>query len=116
MLSDSLAAYLMELSLLTMNCDPSLAPVAERLIEQALVQIRAQNNRTQNPLQAGLQLYLEALNSLSADSRTELKACLAARICQENDLNTRFLLRLISDTTDAVMAQQTVPYLEMQRS
>lgn len=87
-------------------------PQAEQIILQTLAEIRGLPSATHDPLQAGLRLYMQGLRRLDASSHQLIKQQLQIAVVSEPDLGTRFLLRLISDATEAVIEQRTLPYLQ----
>lgn len=84
----------------------------EILVAATLFSIHHQDTDV-DPLQAALQVYTHHLATLDVKEIQQLKHLLAARVCDELELETRFLLRLISDTTDSILENRPVPYLQI---
>lgn len=87
----------------------SLQP--RQLIEATLQDLRQQKKPGCNPLYPALQRFARQLKSLPAAQQTLVSQTLMAEICQTPDLHTRFVLRLMSDLSDAVREDRELPYL-----
>ncbi len=85
---------------------------AKQIIQLTLKEIRGLPSATHNPLQAGLSIYMEQLRCLDASSHFLIQAQLLEMVASETDLGTRFLLRLITDATEAVVEKRPLPYLK----
>jgi len=84
----------------------------EILVAATLFSIHHQRTNV-DPLQAALQEYARHLADLDSEQLQQLQHLLAARVCDELELETRFLLRLISDTTDSFLENRPVAYLQV---
>ena len=84
---------------------------ALEIIQLTLKEIRGLPSATHNPLQAGLSIYMQQLRCLDAKAHQLIKQELHLLVATEDDLGTRFLLRLISDATESMIEQRPLPYL-----
>ncbi|MBF2054972.1 MAG: hypothetical protein IGS03_16110 [Candidatus Sericytochromatia bacterium] len=82
-----------------------------QLIAATLNDLRQQNTTGSNPLYPALQHFARQLKSLPAEHQALVSQLLMAEICQTPDLPTRFVLRLMSDLSDAICEGRELPYL-----
>ena len=80
------------------------------MIQQTLRQLR-ENAPGRNPLAGALESYRQRLQELKHSQLSQVRNDLIHRIMQEDDHNTRFVLRLMHDVTDAVCEGRRPAYL-----
>lgn len=85
----------------------------EWLIDTTVQNICNQDPRISDPLSAVLGSYTRQMKALSPEQQAELQILLATRICAEEDLGSRFLLRLLSDATASILENSPAPYLKV---
>lgn len=86
-------------------------PRISRLIQQTLIEIRQASPTGLNPLESALEAYRLRLQTLAPNLLMSMQKELTERIMQENDLSSRFVLKLMHDVTDAVRDGRRPAYL-----
>lgn len=86
-------------------------PDSLNLISQTLVELRENKPSVQNPLESSLEAYRQKLQVLQALELRALRQELVSRIIEEDDLSTRFILKLMHDVTEAVCEGRRPAYL-----
>ncbi|HEY9839646.1 MAG: hypothetical protein ACAI44_12760 [Candidatus Sericytochromatia bacterium] len=81
------------------------------LIQQTLRQLREHAPTGPNPLASTLEAYRLCLQGLTHSQLSLVRHELVNRIMQEDDLSTRFVLKLMHDVTDAVRDGRRPAYL-----
>lgn len=84
---------------------------ALQLIERTLKALRQPGAPGHNPLYPALQNFAGQLKALPTAQQQQVSQTLMAQICQTPDLHTRFVLRLMSDLSEAVCEGRELPYL-----
>lgn len=87
---------------------------AQCLINETLKQLRqGQPVNSANPLYPALQFFASRIKALSPEQQQQFSQALMLRICETPELSTRFLLRLMSDLSDAVCEGREWPYFTL---
>ena len=81
------------------------------LIQQTLQDLRESPADLYNPLDSMLEGYREFLQSLSRHQVRQLRKELLYQITHEEDLSTRFVLKLMYGVTDAVYEGHQLIYM-----
>lgn len=91
---------------------PTMYPIND-LIQQTLIELRQAPASGPNPLAGSLETYRQRLQALPQGRLRLIRDELLNLIMQEADLSTRFVLKLMHDTTSAVFEGRRPAYLMM---
>jgi hypothetical protein len=88
-----------------------LYPPIPDLIQMTLSEIREGSPAGRNPLEGALEAYRLRLQGFPREQLGLTRNELMKRIMQEDDLSTRFVLKLMHDVTEAVLEGRRPAYL-----
>ncbi|PKL74910.1 MAG: hypothetical protein CVV27_18100 [Candidatus Melainabacteria bacterium HGW-Melainabacteria-1] len=83
----------------------------QTLITQTLKHLREAGPVGRNPLESALETYRQRLQLLASEQLQLIRAELMHHIMREDDLSTRFVLKLMHDVTEAVPQGRRPAYL-----
>ena len=88
-----------------------MEPKIKTLIQQTLQHLREGASQSRNPLESTLEAYRQTLRQLPHGELDRARGVLMHQIMQEDDLSTRFVLKLMHDVTEAVREGRRPAYL-----